>query len=59
MYKKYSAIANINESGLTRGKEYFIENTGSGSVYVYDIDGSYLTCCRKDSFDNWIPIINQ
>jgi predicted ATP-grasp superfamily ATP-dependent carboligase len=53
MDKKYYAVANTSEYGLTKGKEYIIETSGIGSVYVYGINGDYLTHCRKDSFDNW------
>ncbi len=53
---KYHAIANTKEFGLARGAQYIIENTGHGSVYVYDLNGIYLMRCRKDSFDNWKEI---
>jgi hypothetical protein len=53
MYEWYYAVANTNEFGLTKGKKYVIESISIGSVYVYEINGDYLTYCRKDSFDNW------
>jgi len=56
MDQKYYAIASTNEFGLSRGKEYIVESVSIGSVYVYGINGDYLTYCRKDSFDNWRKI---
>jgi hypothetical protein len=55
---KYTAIANTNEFGLTRGSKYMLENPKTGSVYVHNSKGEYLTYCRKDSFDNW-KLINK
>lgn len=52
MTTKYHGIANTNEFGLISGKEYIIENTGLGLVYVYDINENYLTSCRSDSFNH-------
>lgn len=49
--EKYKARANTNEFGLIRGNKYILENPKTGSVYVYDTKGRYLTYCRKDSFD--------
>ena len=57
MDKKYYVIATTNEYGLTIGKQYIVESAGYGSVYVYGINGDYLTHCRKDSFDKWKPVI--
>lgn len=50
---KYYAIANTDEFGLTIGKKYIIESQSIGTVFVYGINGDYLTHCRKDSFKNW------
>jgi hypothetical protein len=50
---KYHAIANTNEFGLTKGKQYIVETGGIGTVYVYDVQGNYITYCRMDSFDNY------
>lgn len=56
MFNKYSAIANTNENGLIRGKEYIVESNSNGTVNVYNTEGVYLMLHRLDSFDNWALI---
>jgi hypothetical protein len=52
-YEKYCAISNTNDCGLIKGNQYIVEKSNTGSVYVYDMQGNYITLCRNDRFDNW------